>query len=65
MVQDLYSNEEEMQTLIQNFAKEKAQISISRGTFKSSKISLMKDIVDILNDHEIYHYTTDYDAKIL
>ena len=54
-----------MQTLIQNFAKEKAQISISRGTFKSTKISLMKDIVDILNDHEIYHYTTDYDAKIL
>ena len=54
-----------MQNLIYKFANEKAIIGASRGTFKSSKISLVKNLLDILNDHEIYHMTTDFDRKML
>merc|ERR1712086_6677 len=68
IVQDLYKNEEEMMTLIHQFAKDHAVIGSSkssRGNFKASKIALVRELYDVLEMHEQYNGTSDFDRANL
>ena len=46
LAQELYKTEADLHQIISNFNNEKSKIGLNRGTFKASKIHLIKPLYD-------------------
>ena len=65
LVQDLYSNTGELDCHIQQFAKERAVIGSHRMNYRASKSHMYRQLLDVLENPEVYNFQTLKDAEDL